>query len=281
MKEPPRETPTSLRPNNKYLLAKIAQLPAHSRALDFGCGNGALVAAARARGLETYGAETFYDGDRSEDAVEARSWGCDENVIREIRAGQIDFPDNYFDIVVHNQVFEHVEDLRQAATEIQRVLKPGGVMIGIFPTRGVLREPHLGLPCVHWFSVGRARNLWARATRFLGFGFDFWGEGNAWFERAFPFLDGHVFFRSRKEIASILEPIFDVKWIEPEWLAFRVPKFEWMLSLPVGTTCARQFSRVMAGVVVEAANRKRNEDTRASATNGAALRAHGGVNAIL
>src|ERR1700682_2615576 len=130
-REPPQETPTTLRPNNQYLLAKITQLPAESRSLDFGCGNGALVAAARARGLEAYGAETFYDGHRSEDAAMARSWGCDESIIREIKAGRIDFPDNYFDIVVHNQVFEHVEHLRQASTEIQRVLKPSGLMIGI------------------------------------------------------------------------------------------------------------------------------------------------------
>jgi SAM-dependent methyltransferase len=259
MKEPPVETPTTLRPNNQFLLAKITQLPPQARSLDFGCGNGALVAAARTRGLEAFGAETFYDGHRSQDAAVARSWGCDENVIKEIKNGRIDFPDNYFDIVVHNQVFEHVENLRQASTEIQRVLKPGGVMIGIFPTRGVLREPHLGLPCVHWFQPGRARNLWAKATRSLGFGFDFWGEGKGWFERSFSFLDQRVFFRSRNSVASLLNEFFDVKWTEPEWLAFRVPRFKWMLSLPGGSPCARKFSRVMAGVVVEAASRKRNE----------------------
>ena len=256
MKESQKETPTSLRPNNQYLLARIAQLPAHSRSLDFGCGSGALVGAARSQGLEAYGAETFYEGLRQEDADLSRAWGCDETIIRQIKAGHIDFPDNYFDLVVHNQVFEHVEDLQQASIEIQRVLKLGGVMIGIFPTRGVLRESHLGLPCVHWFPPGKARNLCARITRSLGFGFDFWGEGNAWFESGFAFLDDYVFYRSRKTIASVLNSSFALKYTEPEWLAFRVPRFKWMLSLPGGTTCARQFSRVMAGVVMEATSRK-------------------------
>jgi len=97
----------------------------------------------------------------------------------------------------------------------------GGIMIGIFPTLGVIREPHLSLPCVHWFKPGPARDRWAKLTRRLGFGFDFWGEGDAWFERAFPFLDERVFFRTRRETARILDPVFELKWVEPDWLAFR------------------------------------------------------------
>ncbi len=256
MSRPASETPQSLRPNNRYLYAKIAHLGLGSRSLDFGCGNGALVAAARAAGFEAYGAETFYDGHRSEDADLARSWGCDGETLREIKDGRLGFSDNFFDIVVHNQVFEHVENLSQAVEEIYRVLKPHGVMIGIFPTLGVVREPHLSLPCVHWFRPSPARDRWARAMRNLGFGFDFWGEGDAWFERAFPFLDERVSFRTRREIASILSTNFSLRWIEPEWLGFRVPRCKWMLSLPLGRTAARAFARVAAGVVIEARSRK-------------------------
>jgi SAM-dependent methyltransferase len=256
MSEPKSETPQTLRPNNRYLLARIAELGGQSRSLDFGCGNGALVASARDAGFEAYGAETFYDGHRSEDADLARSWGLDNTIVREIKTGILDFPDDFFDIVVHNQVFEHVENLGFAAAEIYRVLKPGGIMIGIFPTLGVIREPHLSLPCVHWFKPGPARDRWAKLTRRLGFGFDFWGEGDAWFERAFPFLDERVFFRTRRETARILDPVFELKWVEPDWLAFRVPKCKWMLSLPFGRIAARTFSHVIAGVVVEAASRK-------------------------
>lgn len=256
MKAALKDTPTSLRPNNQYLLSRVAELGLGARSLDFGCGNGALVAAARAKGFQAYGAETFYEGVRTEDSELARSWGCDENIIREIKSGIINFPDDYFDIVVHNQVFEHVEDLPLAAREIHRILKPGGIMVGIFPTQGVLREPHLRLPCVHWFPPGRMRRLWAGAMRRLGFGFDFWGDGNAWFPPAFAFLDERVFYRSRTQIAAILRPMFGLKWIEPEWLAFRAPKYKWTLSIPGVNSLARSFSRVMAGVVVEATCRK-------------------------
>jgi hypothetical protein len=65
-----------------------------------------------------------------------------------------------------------------------------------------------------------------------------------------------VFYRSRAKIASILNPLFGVKYIEPEWLGFRVPRYKWMLSLPGANAAARAFSRVMAGPVVEATSKK-------------------------
>src|SRR5439155_17991737 len=51
--------------NPRYPLAwaeRMAESRAGARMLDFGCGDGAVVAAARARGLEMFGAETFYEG---------------------------------------------------------------------------------------------------------------------------------------------------------------------------------------------------------------------------
>lgn len=39
---------------------------------------------------------------------------------------KIDRPDNFFDVVIANHVFEHIDDDRPAMTEMFRVLKPGG-----------------------------------------------------------------------------------------------------------------------------------------------------------
>lgn len=39
---------------------------------------------------------------------------------------KIPFPSNYFDVVVFNQIYEHVQNPNQLISEIQRVLKPGG-----------------------------------------------------------------------------------------------------------------------------------------------------------
>lgn len=48
-------------------------------------------------------------------------------------AHNIPFPDSSFDAVIHIYVFEHLHSPRKAASEILRVLKPGGYMLGIIP----------------------------------------------------------------------------------------------------------------------------------------------------
>lgn len=45
------------------------------------------------------------------------------------KAEKIDFPDNYFELVICNNVLDHVEDANQCLAELRRVLKPGGHLI--------------------------------------------------------------------------------------------------------------------------------------------------------
>jgi hypothetical protein len=46
---------------------------------------------------------------------------------------QLTFPTAVFDVVVSNEVFEHIPDLPRGLTELARVLKPGGVLLATFP----------------------------------------------------------------------------------------------------------------------------------------------------
>lgn len=48
-------------------------------------------------------------------------------------AHQMPFEDASFDAVLHVYVFEHLRDPHKAASEIHRVLKPGGYMLGVIP----------------------------------------------------------------------------------------------------------------------------------------------------
>jgi ubiquinone/menaquinone biosynthesis C-methylase UbiE len=47
----------------------------------------------------------------------------------QMRASNMDFEDNFFDIIYSNAVFEHVKDVESTFKEIHRVLKPGGTSI--------------------------------------------------------------------------------------------------------------------------------------------------------
>lgn len=49
----------------------------------------------------------------------------------------IDFPDSYFDAVVSFETIEHVNNQEKALSEIQRVLKPNGLLIISSPNRKV------------------------------------------------------------------------------------------------------------------------------------------------
>jgi SAM-dependent methyltransferase len=52
------------------------------------------------------------------------------------------FPDNTFDLVLSNEVIEHVFDDQQVAREMIRVLKPGGRMVLFCPNRWYPFETH-------------------------------------------------------------------------------------------------------------------------------------------
>lgn len=59
------------------------------------------------------------------------------------------FPDGYFDVVVSNQVLEHVHDHDAFLGQLVRVLKTGGFSAHLFPLRHYIYESHLNLPFVH------------------------------------------------------------------------------------------------------------------------------------
>ena len=52
------------------------------------------------------------------------------------------FPNNYFDLVLSNEVLEHVDDDRKSIQEMVRTLKPGGRIILFCPNRGYPFETH-------------------------------------------------------------------------------------------------------------------------------------------
>lgn len=79
------------------------------------------------------------------------------------------YAEGSFDVVVSNQVLEHVADADLFFAELARVLAPGGVSVHLFPSHHVVIEPHLHTPFVHWFGnsdlMRRWLALWAATGR--------------------------------------------------------------------------------------------------------------------
>jgi SAM-dependent methyltransferase len=214
-----------MEPNYRYIVEKIAELAPDNSAsvLDYGCGVGQIVEHGRAAGTQIYGVESFYDGADQRSSVKER--GLLGDIIRELDAdGKIPFEDGFFDLVISNQVFEHVENLQSVIREVARVLKPDGKLFCLFPSKGVLREVHCGIPLVHWFPKrSRIVYLWLLFFRTLGFGYHKGDKSNAkWAADFQTWLAEYTFYRSRREIKRILEAEFaQMQPLEDDYLAFR------------------------------------------------------------
>lgn len=120
--------------NYEYVLQRALSATSadHPRILDYGSGQGQLIALARSRNVDIYGVDV--PGIEVTDRVQLID-----------KDGRIPHPDNSFDVVVSNQVFEHVADPPVALAEIHRALKPGGVFIALFPDVTVWFEGHRSL----------------------------------------------------------------------------------------------------------------------------------------
>ena len=225
--------------------------------LDFGCGAGRLVVEGRAAGLETWGADVYYGGSATRRDAEAS--GLLGSAIREIRDGRLPFDDATFDLVVNNQVLEHVEDLDHELAGIHRVLKPGGLALSLFPSRDVWREGHIGIPFAHWFRRGSRARLWyAWALRSLGFGY--WKEQAAtrrqWAMDKLAWIDAYTRYRSRAEIFRAFDRYFRNEPLEADYIRYRLCQQRWrapsaqLLRFPPVRAAAVALFRKLAFLVI-------------------------------
>ena len=78
------------------------------------------------------------------------------------------YPDNYFDLAVSNQVIEHVHDLSHLMRNLQRCLRPGGTSVHLFPMKHHVVEAHTRMPLLHYFRDFQTRVAWARLLNRIG-----------------------------------------------------------------------------------------------------------------
>jgi len=154
------------------------------RILDAGCGNLSLIKTLYEHlpkyyqgDFELYGydLEMFYPPKKFDLMCKGNKVFIETDLRSRIRSLDLDeyalpWGDDYFDLVISNQVVEHVSNLGKFYSEITRMLKKGGDQVHCFPSLDVVVEPHLNVPLVHRVTSQRLSLLLLKAfkPRYLG-----------------------------------------------------------------------------------------------------------------
>ena len=115
--------------SNREFWRRFGRMPAVAgkRVLDFGCGHGALSVEMASAGADVYGID-----------IDTERIGFARNNLRERYMDVVDrvrfdaieisdvLPDQSFDLAVSKDTFEHVSEIGAVASELYRLLKPGG-----------------------------------------------------------------------------------------------------------------------------------------------------------
>lgn len=155
--------------------------------LDVGCGNGKLIAYLSeslpllnpGRTFEVYGFDVGDHGVQaagfmhaSIEGLTARfpdvSWAERIGLLKDQEPWP--YPDGFFDVVVSNQVGEHVTNHDLFFGEIRRTLKDGGFSAHLFPLRHYVYEGHLHLPWVHRIGDHDLLRAYIKALSVIGLG---------------------------------------------------------------------------------------------------------------
>jgi 2-polyprenyl-3-methyl-5-hydroxy-6-metoxy-1,4-benzoquinol methylase len=130
--------------------------PTQGRLLDVGCGTGAMLGAAAARGFGVAGV------DISDVAIGQARRVAPHAELHVGVAESLPFADGTYDVVSCVGSLEHVADPAQAVSEMARVAKPGAQLLVIVPN-----SRYLMMPVVHlrqWLFPGQSQPVERHAT---------------------------------------------------------------------------------------------------------------------
>ena len=124
---------------SKYykIIKSFSKYRSNNRILDIGCFYGTFLKAASDFDWEIYGTEI------SKDIIPH----AQKNTKGDIRLGElenINFEENYFDVVVMMDVIEHLQDPLKTLQEINRILRPGGLLYFDTPNFNSLERKVIG-----------------------------------------------------------------------------------------------------------------------------------------
>ncbi len=141
----------------QWLASLAERRPGHPlRILDVGCGRGDVVFWLLEQGWDAWGIDVdprYIDIGRDY----LKHTGHDPGRLRTIDGPRYPLDSDWFQVVISDQVIEHVADLDGLASEVSRVSGPGALGLHIFPARWRPVEVHMHTPLVHWLPKGSAR----------------------------------------------------------------------------------------------------------------------------
>lgn len=137
------------------------------RVLEIGCGHGgicvflAVNGAAEVHGIDINIANLDIANEFKRETE--RRLKCEALPVSftEMSAFKMDFPNEYFDVVVADNILEHIMDLDGMMLEIRRVLKRGGVLVA--PSFNFIYSKH-GLHLKHGLKIPWANVLFSERT---------------------------------------------------------------------------------------------------------------------
>jgi 2-polyprenyl-6-hydroxyphenyl methylase/3-demethylubiquinone-9 3-methyltransferase len=191
--------------SHSYLLPSIrhltADISAGARVMDFGCGNGSMLAFLSDCGWHLSGVDFSLSGIE----LARRSYPSIDFQVGDVSDPEFDHPlIGQFDLVISTEVVEHLYLPRHFARNCFRLLKPDGILVVSTPYHGYLKNIVLSLSGQmdhHWHALWDYGHIkfWSRKTLSALFdeaGFDvtqFHGSGRL------PYLWKSMFLKCRKK----------------------------------------------------------------------------------
>lgn len=150
-----------------YILDKLNIHDIEGTCLDIGCSNGIVTYSISPMFKQIVGVDI--DLTAIQMAVEAHD---KKTSYANADAMALPFGEKSFDAIICSQTYEHVPSSERLFKEIDRIIKPGGILIFSGPNKSFPIEPHYYLPFLHWFNEKTA-DLYLLLTR----------KGNHYYER--------------------------------------------------------------------------------------------------